>query len=198
LSEFFVSFIPTALVLVAVGIVLGLFQAGSVRAVERAKRLFYIFGGAVLAYSSYLSYLQYKIWQGNELGRFLFFGEQGTYYFKYISYHFFFPYLIALLLALIFIKALEAINAKRGGLIFEEEESYIAGLFMFLSSYPGILIYLFSILVVYLFWHIFEMVKEARNARLPLYYLWSTAALLMTFIWYSPFVKSDIWLLLKI
>lgn len=162
------------------------------------KGAFYIFVLLVFSYSSWLSYLQYKIWAGNELGRYFLPEYQVGYFYFYSFTLFFLPYLLSFILGALFIYLLTKLNNSRDKTLFEDEEPYIAGLFMFLSGYPGILIYFVSILAVYLLWHIVEMFRGAKDVRLPLYYLWPIAALLMILVWRSSFVRSDIWLLLKI
>ena len=190
------SFLPTALLIGTVGFVFVLHRlSNKTRAVKRA---FWISGIIVLAYASLLTHLQYQAWSDSGLGQFLLPAYQTGYFYFYSFTRFLAPYVISLVLGLAFMLLLARMNKQRGGVLFEDEEPYIAGLFMFLSGYPGIVIYFVFVLIVYLLWHIIVRVKKKKDVRLPLYYLWPATALLTVFTLLSPFVHSDIWLSLKI
>lgn len=187
---------PTALLIGAAGFVLVLRRLSD--RVKVVRRALWFFGGAVSVYTLYLTFLQYQVWSDDGMGKFLLPEHQPTYFYFYSLTRFLTPYLISLTFGAIFTLLLIKINKRRGGVLFEDEEPYLAGLLMFLSGYPGVLVYFISVLIIYLFWHVVIRIKGKKDIRLPLYYLWPAAAILMMFILYSPFVHSDIWLSLKI
>lgn len=120
-----------------------------------------------------------------------------SYFFLYTGFKFFAPYLLSLAVALIFISAMLLLNRRGDGKFFEKDEPWLAGLAIFLSGYPGWLIYLPILLAVYLLAHLFERIWERRNRRISLYHLWIPVGLFVILINVFWLSRCFWWLKLK-
>lgn len=143
------------------------------------------------------SYAQYHFWKGNDLSKLLLPPYQDNYFLFYAFTRIFAPYVISLLVAGILILALNKTNKRRGKILLEEQEIYLAAMSIFLVGHPGWILYFPSLMAIYLLWHIGNKLRGV-NTRLPLYYLWTGVAIL-TIIYIQWGVEtSPLWLLLKI
>lgn len=128
----------------------------------------------VFSLGSYFSFQQYKSWQDDSLAKFLLPPHQGIDYFvSYSLVHFFAPYLISLIIALLFMRTATIFNRRRGEVFFEKEEPYLAAISFFLVGHPGWLIYLIVLILIYLLIHASRFVIRRQSERLPLYHLWA-------------------------
>ena len=166
------------------------------------KHIKLLFLAAVIIIFSLVGYVaarQYLFWLHDPLARFLLPPYQSLNYFVlYALIRFFGSYLISLGLALLFLQAAKVINRRRGGLLFEREEPYLAAASIFLAGHPGWLIYSIFLLVTYLLLHLVFRLKGAKDIRLPLYRLWAPIAffvILLNMYWSS---QTNWWQLLVI
>ncbi|MEX2033369.1 MAG: hypothetical protein WD889_02300 [Candidatus Colwellbacteria bacterium] len=166
------------------------------------KHIRLIFLASVIIIFSLIGYAavrQYLFWLQDPLARFLLPPYQNFNYFAlYALARFFGPYLISLGLALLFLQAAKIINRRRGELLFEQEEPYLAAASIFLTGHPGWLIYSILLLVIYLLLHLVSRLRGAKDIRLPLYRLWAPIAffvILLNTYWFS---QTGWWQLLVI
>ena len=146
----------------------------------------------------YSSYRQYQIWSHGQIARFLLSPYNQTYFIFYVAFRFFLPYLISFLAGILFLLLSKYFNRKYENRFFCPEEPYLAALSIFLTGYPGWLIYLTALILSYLFLHfVSSIISSRRGGRIPLYYLWIPVAIFVILIqkWLETL---PLWSLLKI
>lgn len=131
-------------------------------------------------------------------GQFLLPTYQDDYFYFYVLMRFFAPYLTSLTLALTLFYLLPFVNKRYGGKFFEPEEPHMAAISVFLVSHPGWLIYLITLLLIYLGWHLWSHLRGRRNMRLPLYNLWFITGVLILIVDNCWLVNTPVWKLLEI
>jgi len=135
------------------------------------KYIFLLGVGLVFGSASYLTLLLYQNWKNGELTELFLPPHQSPgYFFSYAGYHFFVPWLISLLAAILVSRLAERGNKRFGERFFETEEIGMMRLSIFLVGYPGILFYAILTLVSGLLFSIFYLLNS--RGRAPLYYLW--------------------------
>jgi hypothetical protein len=166
--------------------------------IRNAKALFFATALLIFARLSFLTNRQFEIWQDDPLSKYLLPPYSPLNYLLLRSgFIFFFPYLLSLATALIFIFWMRHANQKHGGKFFEDEEPYLAGLGIFLSGHPGWLVYLTILIFFYSSLHLVRRLKGGKNIRISLYHLWIPAALFVILVnefWLS---RAFWWGLLK-
>lgn len=138
------------------------------------KPAFFIFVLATLAYLSYLTYLQYQAFQDGPLQTTLSSKDGLIWFAGYVRLHFWNQYLVSLALALIILWVAEYWNKRKGEILMEREELYVAALGIFSVGYPG---FLFYIVLVLLLSALCSLMFVKRGERLPLYYFWIPTAI---------------------
>jgi len=121
-----------------------------------------------------------------------------SYFLFYVLTRIFAPYLISLSFALMLLYLLPFINRRSGDKFFETEEPYLAALSIFLVGHPGWLIYLITLILTYLGWHLWNNLRGKGGVRLPLYSLWVAVGILVLIVDNCWLVNTPIWKLLKI
>lgn len=129
----------------------------------------------------YWSYLQYEIWRQNELGKFFLPPYQKIGYFiYYVGSHFFAAAILALFAAIIITRIAKILNQKHNEQFFEPEELPLMSLGIFLTGYPGFLLYL---VIVFLGALLFSILYSLfSRGRAPLFCLWLPTAILAIII----------------
>ncbi|MEK7162881.1 MAG: hypothetical protein AAB696_01170 [Patescibacteria group bacterium] len=147
----------------------------------------------------YQSYQQYQVWSQNELSKFLIPPYQNiSYFIFYVGVRFFAPYLISLVVALIFIFSAKALNKKYDDRFFEPEELYFGAISLFLVGHPGWLFYSVFIIIFYLLIHLYSLfIIHNSSNRISLYYVWLPTAIFVILI-SSWLQKFSLWSLLKL
>ncbi len=147
----------------------------------------------------YQSYQQYQVWSQNELSKFLIPPYQNiSYFIFYVGVRFFAPYLISLVVALIFIFSAKALNKKYDERFFEPEELYFGAISLFLVGHPGWLFYSVFIIIFYLLIHLYSLfIIHNSSNRISLYYVWLPTAIFVILI-SSWLQKFSLWSLLKL
>ena len=136
------------------------------------------------------SFLLYTFWSHDALGRLWLPPHNQTYFFKYIGFRFFAPYLVSFIISLGFLKLAAFYNKKYEERFFYPEERYWGALALFLGGHPGWLVYLIVLLTAYLvFQGVAQCFKRFRGERLPLYYFWLPAGIFAILVetWLSQF-----------
>ncbi len=191
-----------SLAALGIAVVLGIasqFELGRFLLRRRIKLIFPAGIFIIFGLIGYEAIRQYLFWLHDPLARFLLPPYQSFNYFGvYTLARFSGPYLISLGLALMILQATKTINRRRGELLFEKEEPYLAATSIFLVGHPGWLIYLIFLLGIYLLWHLVFRLRGAKDIRLPLYRLWAPTAffvILLNEYWFS---QTNWWQLLVI
>lgn len=137
----------------------------------------------IFSLSSYYGFRQYLAWLDDPLGKFLLPPYQGPGYFaSYSLIHFFASYLASLGLALLVLGTAVFFNKKAEEAFFEKEEPYLAAVSLFLVGYPGWLVYLIVLILIYLTLHVIYYLLRRKSVRLPLYRLWAPTAFFVILI----------------
>lgn len=143
----------------------------------------------------FFTYVQYTAWLAHPLSKFLLPPYQSaTYFWGYVYSRFFSPWLIALFAGLLVGSLAAYVNRLWGGALFEEEEPRLLGLGIFLSGYPGFLVYLILVSFSYLCYNLFVTVRGKRGTaeggvpRVPMYWFWLPAAIFAIIVksWVIP------------
>ncbi|MDP3953567.1 MAG: hypothetical protein Q8P99_01985 [bacterium] len=163
-----------------------------------ARLIFWSTVVVVTAVGAYTVWQQRELWASDELARLLLPEYQGNYFYFYIFTRIVAPYLIAFIFSLILLAVVARVNKRGGDRFFEAEESYLAATSIFLVAYPGLLFYLFLLLLAYTLWHLWERVRGKQDRRLPLYGLWAPVGLATFLLAQYYLAGSPLWLLLKI
>ena len=161
------------------------------------QTLFYVSILLSFTLGVWASYAQYHLWRGNDLSKLLLPPYQDNYFLFYTFTRIFAPYAISLLVAGILALALHRANKRKGETLLEEREIYLAAMSVFLVGHPGWILYLPFLMAIYFLWHVGNKLRGV-NARLPLYYLWTSVAVLTIIYTQWGVETSPLWLLLKI
>jgi len=146
----------------------------------------------------YQSFKQYQFWSQNEISKHLLPPYQSINYFIfYVATRFFVPYLISLVVAILFFFAAQFLNKKYEERFFYPEEYYLGALAIFLMGHPGWLFYLIFLIFIYLLIHLYSLlITHYSLQRVPLYYLWIPTAIFVILI--SKWLEHlSLWSLLK-
>lgn len=150
------------------------------------------------SFGGYLSLKQYEVWHASPLARFFLPPYQDFGYFTHYAFSSFFaPHLVSLFAALVILAAALTFNRRAGGAFFEKEEPYLAALSFFLAGYPGWLVYLATLVLIYFILHTSHFILQRQPVRLPLYHLWvptSFFVILLNEYWIS---RTHWWALLN-
>lgn len=120
----------------------------------------------------YFTFLQYQTWKGTY---FLPPHRGWSYFISYSGLRFFSSITAALLSALILKFICERLNRHFEERFFEREEGWLLALGIFLSGYPGLLIYIPLMLITALILSV--IYGLAGKGRAPLFYAWLPAAI---------------------
>ncbi|HOF50163.1 MAG TPA: hypothetical protein PLH22_00505 [Candidatus Colwellbacteria bacterium] len=146
-----------------------------------AKAIFVFAIAAVFLVSLYYSFDLYSAWKTNPVTAAMLPPSTPIDYFLfYVFMWAFASYVVSLVAALAFLAVLKISNKKSGEKYFESEEPWMAGTAIFLCGHPGWIVYMASLIVIYLLIHLFFRIKNRskKDDRLPLYHLWIPIALL--------------------
>ena len=153
------------------------------RRVRIAARIACIVSGVVVfGFLAYYSYVQYAVWQGNELTQ-NFFSDGLGYFYSYVLYRIWAQYIISFIIAALFFWLSRRHNRRHDERFFYTEEPYLLALSLFLVGHPGWLLYLFVVLFSYVAFSIVYKLHTRRSAfdakeiRVSFYYGWIPAAL---------------------
>lgn len=167
-----------------------------------AKVVKLAYGVAIIFFvfqSSLVSILQYQAWKNGAIGNLLLPPHESIGYFlQYIGWRFWSPVAVAFLFSVFSIYLMRRVNHKYDNRFLEEEEPSLAGLSMFVSGYPAILIYPVVFLIVFLCATTSTSVLNGKNFRLSPYYLWIPSSLLVILIRTVWFPQFPLWNLLII
>lgn len=153
------------------------FQSGRSYLERQGKLIFVLAVAAIAGLGFYFTFNQYQAWLGDPLTKFLLPPYQDINYFVLYSFiHFFAPYLISLIAGLLLFFIMRVLNKKFEERFFEKEEPYLAALSLFLVGHPDWLVYIATLILVYLLIHASRFVIARQSERLPLYRLWAPIA----------------------
>jgi hypothetical protein len=147
----------------------------------------------VFLYDGLFIYAQYQAWAENALTKFLLPEYQPGYFSFYVFFRVLASDIVALMMALILLFLLKRMNQRADYVFFEKNEPYLAATALFITGFPGLLLYLVSLLVVYLFWHLWTVkITGRKKERLPLYSLWPLIGV-VTILMNEYWLDNTIW-----
>ena len=126
-------------------------------------------------------FVSYFAWKMNPLSRLLLPPYQPiTYFLISTSSKLIFPYLISLFFSLVFLFLASFLNKKSSESYFYPEEPIILSLAIFLSGYPGFLIYLILFFAIFFIFNLIlttiNLFKEKKLEKISPYFLWLPVA----------------------
>ncbi|MBI4991752.1 MAG: hypothetical protein HZB99_00850 [Candidatus Harrisonbacteria bacterium] len=138
----------------------------------------------IFGLAGYYSWAQYKLWQGNEIGKFFLPPYRNLDYFVFfIRTRFFNQYLLSLIVGIIFLAATRYLNKRFGERFFELIEPYLLATAIFSVGHPAWLVYLFVLLISALILSfVSSHLSFVKSERLSFYYLWLPTAFLTIII----------------
>lgn len=143
-----------------------------------ARRVFWGIVAAIATYAAYLSRAQFLLWHADAEGaaRLLPPYHGMGYFLRYAFVHFWFPYVISLIMGGLFFVAAKWLNARRGEMLFEKEELYFLAMGIFVSGHPAWIFYLLVVFSAYLLATLIGAVAYGAHARISFYYFWLPCA----------------------
>ncbi len=154
---------------------------------KHIKKIFWGGVGLIVAYNGYISWLQYTIWKNNPTTANLLPPHQSIMYFlSYVGIHFWLPYGVSLLAAVIFISVFTFVNRAYEERFLFAEEVWIGGMALFLVGYPDVIVYVPLFLVAFVGVSLSRMLFLKKAARTSPYFLWIPVAVcvILASIWY--------------
>ena len=150
------------------------------KAVVWARRCFWATVAAVAAYVAYLSRAQFLLWHADAEGaaRLLPPYHGMGYFVRYAFMHFWLPYVLSLVMAGLFFAGAKRLNARRGGMIFEDEEPYFIAMGIFAVGHPAWVFYLCLVFTAYFLVTLAGALTYGAHARISFYYFWLPCAAL--------------------
>lgn len=143
-----------------------------------ARRIFWIIVAAVAVYAAYQSRAQFLLWHADAEGaaRLLPPYHGMGYFIRYAAVHFWLRHIMAFAVAGIFFAGARWLNARRGGMLFEEEEPYFIAIGLFISGHPAWIFYLCFVFTAYLLVTLIGALMYGTEARISFYYFWLPSA----------------------
>ena len=173
----------TSLLILGVVLVTSQLKLGRSVLRRRYKQIFTLSLLAIFLVGLHMSFLQYKLWSGGSFTKLLLPPHDSLgYFFFYVLTRIFAPYLISLGAAFLFLFAAVRYNRKYNEQFFEKEEPYLGALSIFLTGHPGWLIYMITVIILYLLSHVFYYIFISKKQRLPMYYFWVPTAIFVIII----------------
>lgn len=143
--------------------------------VKHVKLCFFLSVAAILLSALSLTFLQYEIWKNNSVSAFLLPPYSNWKYFaSYVIPRFLSPSLVSLVFALVLKTVSEFLNKRFGERFLEKEEGWLMATGIFLSGYPGLLIYMPLMIVSGLL--LSTVYSVLKKGRAPFFYLWLPVA----------------------
>jgi len=147
----------------------------------KVRAFFYSCVLCVFGIIGYWTYLQYALWASNPASKYLLPPYQSILYlYGYVGTRLWGPWLIALFFASLVPFVSRIANKRLGERFFEPEEPYLIALGIFLSGYPGFLLYIPIVFILGLL--LTTYYSLLAKGRAPLYFLWMPAAILAILI----------------
>jgi hypothetical protein len=150
----------------------------------------------IFSASLYWAWSHYQLWKANTLTKFFLPPYQNFgYFYSYVGYKIFAPLLISLAVAILLSRFAEFFNRKYGERFFESEEIAVMALGVFLTGYPGFLLYLILIFLGGILLSAFYFLLS--RGRAPLYYFWLPMAIFAILIknWFIPAAWLNVFIL---
>ena len=160
-----------------------------------SRKSFWAICAGYFVYAAYVSRAQFLAWHADTtLGVYLIPPYRGIgYFFRYAFVHFWLPYVISLLVALLFFIGAKWLNNRRNELLFEKEELYFLAIGIFVSGHPGWIFYLLIVFSAYLLASLISTLFYGPHTRISFYYFWlpcaavtvTLTAYLHEYAWYA-------------
>ena len=143
----------------------------------RSLKLLWGFGIAgIAAFSFYFAWLQYAGWKAHPLSRFLLPPYRPLlYFFSYVGWRVFAPWLFAFCAAVVAARIADYANRRCGGRFFEPGETRLFGFGVFMTGYPGFLLYVVCMLAAGFLLSFLYILR--KKGRAPFFSLWLPVAI---------------------
>jgi hypothetical protein len=169
--------------------------------------------GTIFGILFYWTYTQYMLWLGHPLSQFLLPPYQSAGYFvEYVYSRWFAPWLASLFFGFLIAWLAAYLDRRWGGMLFEEEEPRLIGLGIFLTGYPGFLLYLIIFSLCYLSYNATVTFKKrtedtrptclngnsggrgggGTGVRVSMYYFWLPTAIFAIIV-KSYLIPAEVW-----
>jgi len=163
------------------------------------KKITAVFYAILFFTSAIFSWRQYSIWQSHDVSKFLLPPfRDNAYFFSYIFFKFWAPFLIAIAVGLVFLLLSLWYNKKKQDKIFYKEEPWIIAMILGSLSWPIIIIYIPAFFIIFVIGVIIKTIIKGTNSRMSPRFLWIPIALfviLISELWLS---HTPLWGLIKI
>ncbi len=146
--------------------------------VLHAKRVFIWSLATMTGIALITSASQVYIWMLQPMAKYLVppYASDWQYAIFYCFMNFFLPYVVSLSAAALFVLTAKFMNHKGKDRFFEKEEVWIGGTAIFLSGYPGVMVYFLVLALFYLLIQVMNIIVKRKQEQVPLYHLWLPTA----------------------
>lgn len=164
-----------------------------------AKKIFLINIIIVAILLGVLTYLQYDGWTRSQLTSYLLPPTTPvTYFIQYVFFRIWASHVVSCIIAVLFVFIARIINKKKEQMLLHDGEEWLLGSALFLSGFPGVVIFLPVFLLLFLFSSIFKTIQKGVGYRVSPYFLWLPTALCVILIIYLFFTDASWWTMLRL
>ncbi len=161
-------------------------------------RIFWLNAVLIFLFLAAVTYLQYKGWGGSPLTAYLLPPTTLiTYFIQYVFFKIWISHGISLGIALLAVFGLHKLNRRKEGALLHDGEHWLAGSSMFLSGFPGVIIFLPVFLVLFLLTVFVQTIRKGKEHRVSPLFLWFPTALCVILLIYLFLQDTSWWLLLR-
>lgn len=121
-----------------------------------------------------------------------------TYFIQYVFFRIWASHVVSCIIAVLFIFIARIINKKKEQMLLHDGEEWLLGSALFLSGFPGVVIFLPVFLLLFLFSSIFKTIQKGVGYRVSPYFLWLPTALCVILIIYLFFTDASWWTTLRL
>lgn len=167
------------------------------RILRPARRIFSIVLIVTFFYLVFLSVLQYLAFLEGPIGPVLA-SQSGTLrFFSYIRFHIWNTYLVSSAASLMFFWGARFLNVRRGGVLFYDDEIWVAMTSFFLVGYPGIFFYGIIMALCMLAGSLFTAFRHGGGERFSAYFFWAPAAIFVILLIHAVLRYEAWWVLFR-
>lgn len=166
---------------------------------KNSKKIFWANTVIVCIFLIVLSGLQYDGWTRSQLTAYLLPPTTSiSYFLGYVFSRMWSSHVPSFLISIIFIFTAQALNKKKENALFHDGEEWLLGSALFLSGFPGVVIFLPVFFLLFLFSSIIQTLRKGTDYRVSPYFLWLPTALCVILLVYLFFTDAPWWTVLRI
>lgn len=164
-----------------------------------AKKIFWTNIIIAAVFLIVVTYLQYDGWTRSQLTSYLLPPTTSiSYFIQYVFFRIWASHVVSCIIAVLFIFIARIINKKKEQMLLHDGEEWLLGSALFLSGFPGVVIFLPVFLLLFLFSSIFKTLQKGIGYRVSPYFLWLSTALCVILIIYLFFTDAPWWTMLRL